>query len=165
MPAPLLPPELAAPFGAVETWLKPFGLSLTLDPDTRHFSEGQCGEYEDGSVFEKDITIRVHRENIRDYVDEQSPWGNSFEDECSLTVYHEVGHALVQQLVDYSENIAEFLPSVERLFGDRFFDVFNDDNLSEEELVEDFAYGFLDGTGSTLQECAEACLKGNFPQQ
>ena len=153
-----LPPELSQALDAIRPWLRGLGYSLSLDPDTSSFIDGQLGEYELGSVFEKDIIIRVSTENIRKTCEEDPFLFPDYEEEVHLTVFHEVGHALLEQLIDYAENINEFLPEIEKKYGDKFFDVFYDDNLTEEELVEDLARGFEYNTSSVLQECAETCL-------
>lgn len=152
------PKELSQALKVIRQWLKKLGYSLTLDPDTSSFHEGQLGEYEGGSIFEKDIVIRVSTENISKTCEEDSFLFPDYEEEVHLTVFHEVGHALMEQLIDYAENIDEFLPEIEKKYGDKFFDVFNDDNLTEETLVEDFARGFEHKNKSILQECAEKCL-------
>ena len=150
-----LPPELSQALDAIRPWLRGLGYSLSLDPDTSSFIDGQLGEYELGSVFEKDIIIRVSTENIRKTCEEDPFLFPDYEEEVHLTVFHEVGHALLEQLIDYAENINEFLPEIEKKYGDKFFDVFYDENLTEEELVEDFARGFEYNTSSVLQECAK----------
>lgn len=150
--------ELSQALKVIRPWLRKLGYSLTLDPDTSSFHEGQLGEYERGSVFEKDIVIRVSTENIWKTCEEDPFLFPDYEEEVHLTVFHEVGHALMEHLIDYAENIDEFLPEIEKKYCDKFFDIFNDDNLTEETLVEDFARGFGHKNKSILQECAEKCL-------
>ncbi len=48
-----LPPELSQALDAIRPWLQDLGYSLSLDPDTSSFTDGQLGEYELGSVFEE----------------------------------------------------------------------------------------------------------------
>ena len=161
MAAKRKPKELSQALKVIRPWLRKLGYSLTLDLDTSSFREEQLGEYERGSVFEKDIVIRVSTENIWKTCKEDPFLFPDYEEEVHLTVFHEVGHALMEQLIDYAENIDEFLPEIEKKYGDKFFDVFNDDNLTEETLVEDFARGFEHKNKSILQECAEKCLINN----
>ena len=153
-----LPPELSQALDAIRPWLQDLGYSLSLDPDTSSFTDGKLGEYELGSVFEKDIVIRVSPRNIRKAIREYPEAFETFPKEVRFTVFHEVGHALVEQLVDYVDNIEDFLPNIEAKYGEKFFDVFDDENITEEELVEDFARAFGTNTQSVLQECAEKCL-------
>ena len=137
---PELPGEARDP--QYRRWLRGLGYSLSLDPDTSSFTDGQLGEYELGSVFEKDIVIRVSPRNIRKAIREYPEAFETFPKEVRFTVFHEVGHALLEQLIDYANNIEDFLPNIEAKYGDKFFDVFDDENLTEEELAEDFARAF-----------------------
>lgn len=150
--------ELSRTIISIRPWLSNLGFALTLDDDLSGFHEGQLGEYEAGSVFEKDIIIRVSLENIRKTCREDPFLFPDFEEEVRLTVFHEIGHALVEQLLDYAENINEFLPELKAEYGDKFDEIFNEDLDNEETLVEDFARRFNRNTKSLLQECAEASL-------
>lgn len=152
------PSKLGEALSAIRPWLSSLGYALTLDDDLSGFNEGQLGEYEAGSVFEKDIIIRVSLKNIRKTCREDSFLFPDFEEEVRLTVFHEVGHALVEQLLDYADNINEFLPELKAEYGDKFDEIFDEENDNEETLVEDFARGFNGKTKSLLQECVEACL-------
>lgn len=143
---------------AIRPWLSCLGYTLTLDDDLSGFHEGQLGEYEAGSVFEKDIIIRVSLENIRKTCREDSFLFPDFEEEVRLTVFHELGHALVEQLLDYADNIEGFLPELNAKYGDKFDEIFDEEFDNEETLVEDFARGFGRKTKSLLQECAEVSL-------
>lgn len=60
-----LSPELSQALDTIRPWLQGLGYSLSLDPDTSSFTDGQLGEYELGSVFEKDIVMKPARENPR----------------------------------------------------------------------------------------------------
>ncbi len=150
--------ELNEVLSAIRPWLSSLGYDLSLDDDLSGFHEGQLGEYEAGSVFEKDIIIRVSLENIRKTCQEDSFLFPDFEEEVRLTVFHEVGHALVEQLLDYADNIERFLPELKAKYRDKFDEIFDEENDNEETLVEDFARGFNGKTKSLLQECVEACL-------
>lgn len=150
--------KLDEALSAIRPWLSSLGYALTLDDDLSGFHEGQLGEYEAGSVFEKDIIIRVSLENIRKTCLEDPFLFPDFEEEVRLTVFHEVGHALVEQLLDYADNISEFLPELKAKHGNRFDAIFDEELDNEETLVEDFARGFNGKTKSLLQECAEVNL-------
>lgn len=152
------PSKLGEALSAIRPWLSTLGYALTLDNDLSGFRQGQLGEYEAGSVFGKDIIIRVSTENIRKTCREDSFLFPDFEEEVRFTVFHEVGHALVEQLLDYADNINEFLPELKAEYGDKFDEIFDEENDNEETLVEDFARGFNGKTKSLLQECVEACL-------
>lgn len=152
------PSKLDEALSAIRPWLSTLDYTLTLDNDLSGFHEGQLGEYEAGSVFGKDIIIRVSTENIRKTCQEDSFLFPDFEEEIRLTVFHEVGHALVEQLLDYADNIEGFLPELKAEYGDKFDEIFDEENDNEETLVEDFARGFGEKTKSLLQECVEACL-------
>ena len=143
---------------AIRPWLSSLGFTLTLDDDRSGFHECQLGEYEAGSVFEKDIIIRVSLKNIRKMCREDPFLFPDFEEEVRLTVFHEVGHALVEQLIDYADNISEFLPELKAEYRDKFDEIFDEDLDNEETLVENFARGFNGKTKSLLQECAEVSL-------
>lgn len=149
--------KLDEALSAIRPWLSSLGFTLTLDDDLSGFHEGQLGEYEAGSVFEKDIIIRVSLKNIRKTCRED-PFLFPFEEEVRLTVFHEVGHAIVEQLLDYADNISEFLPKLKAKHGNRFDEIFDEELDNEETLVEDFARGFGGKTISLLQECAEVSL-------
>lgn len=150
--------ELSRTIISIRPWLSSLGYALNLDDDLSGFHEGQLGEYEAGSVFEKDIIIRVSLENIRKTCREDPFLFPNFEEEVRLTVFHEIGHALVEQLLDYADNISEFLPELKAEYGDRFDEIFDEELDNEETLVEDFARGFGGKTKSLLQECAEVSL-------
>lgn len=152
------PSKLDEAHSAIRPWLSTLGYALTLDNDLSGFHEGQLGEYEADSVFGKDIIIRVSTKNIRKTCQEDSFLFPDFEEEVRLTVFHEVGHALVEQLLDYADNIEGFLPELKAKYENRFDEIFDEENDNEETLVEDFARGFDKKTKSLLQECVEACL-------
>lgn len=115
-----LPPELSQALDAIRPWLQDLGYSLSLDPDTSSFTDGQLGEYKLGSVFEKDIVIRVSPRNIRKAIHEYPEAFEIFPKEVRFTVFHEVGHALLEQLIDYANNIEDYLLNIEAKYGDKF---------------------------------------------
>lgn len=65
---------------------------------------------------------------------------------------------LKKSRLDYADNIEGFLPELKAEYGDKFDEIFDEENDNEETLVEDFARGFGEKTKSLLQECVEACL-------
>lgn len=137
----------------ISTWLAKFG--YTLNCTVESLPNGQVGNYESGSVFEKEIQICVSTDNIRVFIEEMNLPQNEYDIQCELTVYHEVGHALMEQLIDWSENIDEMEELLDGYYGKKYFDIFNDDNKTEEQIVEEFAEGMYSTDGSLLQSCFE----------
>ena len=156
-------------------FLEPFG--YTLDAEPRPDRDGRLGEYEMGSVFEKDIRVAVYPLPIRRYVTGQTvsdrEWDlvkagrpvrynleNNFYMLCvllqtELTVWHELGHALVEQVIDWMESLDDFNQVVGPDLLQKFHNVI-DDETPEETLVEDFAWGMTRENGrSELKECFE----------
>lgn len=131
-------------------FLKPYGLTVTCE--TESIDNGVLGEYESGSVFSYDIICRIDLDNLKKCCKEERC---SLAEQIKLTIYHETGHALMEQLIDYAENLPEMDTLLRGHFGQKYFDVFNDDHLDEETIVEDFAHGFLYNHGSLLQSCFE----------
>ena len=149
------PIELRRPLKRINDYLQPFGLSVTLDTSPMELSEKYLGEYESGSVFTKEIVIRVNLKGILETADSLGLPYHGYLRQCELTVYHEVGHALEEQLIDWSENIDEMRLLLDCDYGLIYFDIFNDDCVSDEEIVEAFACGICTRTGSLLQRCWE----------
>ena len=137
--------------GKCNDWLRPFGLEVSVT-DAR-MPENRIGEYEAGSVFEKEIVITVDELAIRNSFNDECP-GEVPEIEIRMTVYHELGHAILEQIIDWSENLDEVKALADGEFGQRYDSVF-DDALPEEDLVEDFALAFENGYVSPLQACFE----------
>lgn len=138
----------------INAWLAQHSdLTASVD-ETEELQENCIGEYKAGSVFSKEIIIRVSEKHIRDMLDEDEfDYEETVSQQLQLTVYHEVGHALFEQLIDWSENIYELDAAIEGDFGKCFHDVFFDDGQDEESVVEDFATGFYQSTGSLLERC------------
>ena len=132
-------------------WLRPFGLEVSVT-DAR-LPENRIGEYEAGSVFEKEIVITVDEVGLRNSFNDDCPGGDP-EIQIRMTVYHELGHAILEQIIDWSENLDEVKTLADGDFGKRYDSVF-DDALPEEDLVEDFALAFENGYSSPLQACFE----------
>lgn len=141
----------------IGTWLSPFG--YTLQCDDEDLSEGQLGSYEKGSVFEKEILIHVSPDNIEKATQYEinDRYGNPG-NQVRITVFHEVGHALLEQIIDWANNIPEIDELCNGPFGEKYFEVL-DDSVEEETVVEDFAWGFFDGIPSPLQKCWEELNK------
>ena len=141
-------------------WLSAFGLELDLLDDAESAPEDAIGLYEAGSVFSKTILVHVYADRLRNILaEDDNTEDGDFETQYALTVFHEVGHALLEQIVDFSEFLPGFYETVDTRFHGKFFDVLNDDNVDEEKLAEDFAAGFLSGKSSLLQQCWEECDK------
>lgn len=160
MNAKTIPPEIQAPLDKIGSYLEPYGLTATLDQDPDGFKENEIGEYENGSVFEKNIIFRINTDNIREAAKEECMYYMDFYlEQCRITVYHEIGHALMEQLIDWTENLEEMEALLDGQFGKTYYDIFNDDNCTEEEIVEDFAKGFDNEKPSLLQRCWEEANK------
>lgn len=137
---------------SVSLWLQPFGLNLQCD--TEHLSDGQLGEYELGSVFEKTILIRIDPVNIRTVTDDEPELFGGMDNQIHMTICHEVGHAVLEQIIDWMENVPEINSYITTELYPEFEEVF-EDSLPEEDLVEDFAWGFVHHEPSPLQEAFE----------
>ena len=139
----------------INGWLAAFGLSATAaTADDGELPDGECGEYEGGSVFTKTIAVCVCVPAVRRYCKELvEPYSRKLlDDGIRTTIYHEVGHALVEQIDDWLRHLPEARALREGDLGGRFEEVF-DDGLDEETLVEDFAQAFLKGRPSPLSLC------------
>ena len=140
-------------------WLLPFGLDIECEQT--ELPDGQLGEYEHDSVFTKTIFVRICPENIRKECSElchDLDAGDALrflDNQLRLTVFHELGHALVNQITDWYENIPEIHDYVESTLIEDYFDVFDDGNMTEEDLVEAFARHFLHGRPDQLKGCFE----------
>ena len=140
-------------------WLLPFGLDIECEQT--ELPDGILGEYEHDSVFTKTVLVRICPENIRKECDElchdlDARDARKFlNNELKLTIFHELGHALVNQMLDWYWEIPERHNHVETEMMDRFFDVFDDENMAEEDLVETFARHFLHGRPDQLKGCFE----------
>lgn len=145
--------ELNAALSHVNVWLKAYGYTVSLDVSSKPENDEVIGEYEVGSVFEKDILVRVYPKRLQMVADEDDMTENELLSQCRYTLYHEVGHALMEQLIDWDENLPELKEKLDRWFWTEFYDVFNDDNMTEEKIVEDFAIAFNDDSDSLLQRC------------
>lgn len=156
-------------------FLEPFGYTLQAEP--QHDCDGRLGEYEMGSIFEKNIQIIMYPVPIRRYVRSQTAFdrewdlieaGRSIRKptdkdnymscvllQTELTVWHEIGHALMEQIVDWMGYIDDF----DELIGKELLQKYNtiiDEETSEEAIVEDFAWGMVRENGrSELKECFE----------
>lgn len=146
-------------------WLRPYGYTLSLERE--NLNPDTLGEYEAGSVFGKDIVIRISLSNIIKCSKENQLNRSELSDEIRLTVYHEVGHALMEQLLDYAEYYDPISSLLDTSFGDTYFDIFNDDRCTEEQIVEAFANGILTHEESLLERCfketSEQIREPSFP--
>lgn len=132
----------------INAWLEPYGLEARVSNE--RLPKRTIGQYEGGSVFEKTILTRIDMEKHRKLCKEENL---SLQGQLSMTLYHEVGHALMEQLIDYVDNIPEANKLVDGPFGEKYFDIFFDDCLTEEEVVEEFALRFFYGKESPLSLC------------
>lgn len=136
----------------INEFLTPFGLSARCRPSAER-TGSPVGVYESGSVFEKDITFRLFPRNIIDaFEDDAEDTLPDILEETRITVFHEVGHGLMEQLLDWGESFRDALAEI---MDGKYFDIFYDDNVTEEDIVEDFARAFNKGLNSPLQEAVE----------
>lgn len=132
----------------INGFLAPSDLRVEVDePDIPR--ENCIGEYEAGSVFEKTIVIRVFYENLTDVASEEGLSLDAILREARITVYHETGHGLMEQLLDWADSFPEETAGL----AEKYFDIFDDANLTEEEIVETFARRFDAGASSLLKSC------------
>ena len=141
-----------------DEWLAPSGLSVQCETE-EPMPPDVLGEYEACSVYEKQIHIWVNIPGIAAYcyTGGECPPGHRWDglrEIVATTVYHEVGHAVVEQIRDWDDNIPEIRSLVRRRLRHQYNDVF-DGLLDEEVIVEDFAWGMLEGRPSQLQRCFE----------
>ena len=115
-----------------QTWLEPTGLGVEVLTD-RPPRDNAVGEYENGSVFAGVIRLRV---GLYEIMTMSNP--EELEADVRVTVFHEIGHALMDWLNDLSDD--DIAP-----YRDDYFDVFYDDNgVTEEGIVEEFGQSFDD---------------------
>jgi len=132
---------------ACNDFLSPLGLTLSVnfEYDFQGFDPDAIGVYEDGSVFEGEISVGYNAEALLvAFKDEMETYPWSSEDKildelASTTIYHEMGHGLCELISDYLEN-SDDLDAVydanKELF-DRVLD-------NEENAVEEFAWDMYD---------------------
>lgn len=148
-----------------KAYLEPYGLTITAEEHDFRKERGltkltYLGEYERGSVFEKDILTRIDLRAISDEGENEEMWAWETLQQVRISLFHEMGHALFEQLIDWSENLEEVKTLLDGPFGERYFNIFNDDNVTEEELVEKFAWDFENETSvSLLKQCWEEINK------
>ena len=152
-------------------FLKPYGLSVRLGDCQEEDapSEDCLGYYEGGSVFESGtIMVNVLAGRLFDaFLDcyggeELVSDMPGLRDEAAVTVFHEVGHGLMEHILDYADNIEEISDWVGSPEAEPFFDVFNDDNRSEEDVVEEFARNLYEGVPSVLSKCIAAMAERSW---
>lgn len=113
-------------------WLELTGLSLEILTD-RPPREYGVGEYETKSVFTGTIQIRV---GLYEIMKMSNP--EELQADVRVTVFHEIGHALMEWLNELSDE--EIEP-----YKEEYFDIFYDDNgVDEEDIVEEFGESFDD---------------------
>jgi Zn-dependent oligopeptidase len=141
-----------------KSYLDDFGLELEIldenDAPIR-VDDDWVGQYEHDSVWTGTIQVYLNMELIKRLSDEFC----SAEEENNIvsTLYHEIGHGLLDMIIELPEE------SVEAYENDpEFFDIFNDDNMSEEDIVEEFGESFVGGHPSLLRKLLERMLEDDF---
>ena len=137
--------------GAVQCandFLKPLGLSLSVNWDYDFDFDGwrdTIGVYENGSVFEDNISIGMNIDALYQSVKREiGQWPDTvpetiIKESICTNVYHEMGHGLVDLISDYlqySNDLDEIYDNNKQLF-DTVLD-------NEEDSVEKFAWDFYD---------------------
>ena len=101
------------------------------------------GMYEHESVFSGTVLIYLNVESL-----EEASEADDFYYDVIVTIYHEIGHALFELIMSIPEEDV-------KKYEDSYFNVFFDDNdIDEEDLVEDFGQSF-DPTLETKSELRE----------
>ena len=136
-------------------------LSVNFDYDFDDFDTDAIGVYEDGSVFEGEISVSYNINALFDAFNEQVdafPQSSEYtilDEIAKTTIYHEMGHGICDLMNDYlqnSDDLDELYDSHKDLF-DRVLD-------DEEDAVEKFAWDFYDGNlnGNDLAEMVNLYL-------
>ena len=111
------------------------------------------GMYEYESVFSGTVLIYLNVESL-----EEASEADDFYYDVIVTIYHEIGHALFELIMSIPEEDV-------KKYEDSYFNVFFDDNdIDEEDLVEDFGQSFdptLE-TKSELRELLDYMLSDDF---
>lgn len=156
---------------AIDELLAPEGLDIDVRLEDDADNPTRLGLYEAGTVFAKTIEVTLFPQTIRDYVHHDTTADEMIGDlrlagwtrrgalktdysafQLALTIYHELGHALLEQIIDWMENIPEF----DEILGEDFikrYDAVLEDSLPEEDLVEDFAWSSVQGHIHVLKSC------------
>ena len=111
------------------------------------------GMYEHESVFSGTVLIYLNVESL-----EEASEADDFYYDVIVTIYHEIGHALFELIMSIPE---EDVKKYEEVYFNVFFD---DNDIDEEELVEDFGQSFdptLE-TKSELRELLDYMLSDDF---
>lgn len=148
--------------GEINEFLGQFNLSMEVDEDYDDWSSLYGGHavavYEGGSVFDGVIMVGLNMEAFRKYASETHSSYMTW-DEIRKSLYHEVGHGLVERIRDF---IDEYGDDGEELYNG------NKDDLDyilgdEEDAVEEFAsYMVGDGGDTALIDVARACQELGF---
>ena len=101
------------------------------------------GMYEHESVFSGTVLIYLNVESL-----EEASEADDFYYDVIVTIYHEIGHALFELIMSIPE---EDVKKYEEVYFNVFFD---DNDIDEEDLVEDFGQSF-DPTLETKSELRE----------
>ena len=111
------------------------------------------GMYEHESVFSGTVLIYLNVDDL-----EEASEADDFYYDVIVTIYHEIGHALFELIMSIPE---EDVKKYEEVYFNVFFD---DNDIDEEELVEDFGQSFdptLE-TKSELRELLDHMLSDDF---
>lgn len=150
-------------------FLSPFDLEVSVAYGDEYSKSSRLGSYELGTVFEGEIVVNVFVDNLlksyRECERDSDRYSTDYSvlaEEAYVTVLHEVGHGLMEKILDYANNVEEIDEWVSSEEAGPFYDVFNDDNLSEEDLVEAFARASWRKEESLLSRCVKAMREKEF---
>lgn len=149
--------EIVAATARMNEWLKPYGYRVAcqvITPEDEPLEDGCLGCYVSGSIFSKVIEIIIDPERIETACGEDSVHDRYSDPaiQIEITLYHELGHAITEQIMDWLQYNEDFQALQETKFGTDYMDILYD-YIPEEDLVEDFAWGLFEGKASPLQRC------------
>lgn len=138
-------------------WLKNYGITIDISIDKENTDI--CGEYEADSIFTDTISITVYPRAIRRACQEDRSQGfkdkySDVSNQTKVTIFHEIGHALVEKIIDWIEYYPQTQQLIDADFEKKYDSVIND-SYPEEDLVEDFAWDFLEKRQNPLMNCFE----------
>ena len=133
-------------------------LSVNFEYNFDDFDPEAIGVYEDGSVFEGEISVSYNVNALFNAFREQVsafPWNSEhtiLDEIAKTTIYHEMGHGICDLINDYLQNTDD----LDNVYDNNkeLFDTVLDD---EEDAVEKFAWDFYDGNlnGNDLAKVVE----------
>jgi len=91
----------------VNTYIKQYlgaDYSVSIVDSESEMTDSWVAEYHSGSVFDRDIEISFNKNTwVKCANEEEFTYQECLED-LSVTIWHEVGHAIYELLIDYDDN-------------------------------------------------------------